>query len=212
MEAKFSNRVKEVISLSREEALRLGHDYIGTEHLILGMISLYHNATQMACVIAAPVVAMLAFFANPVLMAWTGKPNIAHQAAPILALYAIGNGLAWLSSFPYYLQYAKGNLRLHLIGNTVQLLFLVPLIFFAAEHYGPVGTGTVWALSNALFFLIYVPIVHARFIPRTHGSWLYRDILPIIVPVAVAGELLSFNRPSGEAYSDRLVESAVSSH
>ncbi|MFN5170500.1 MAG: ATP-dependent Clp protease ATP-binding subunit [Cyclobacteriaceae bacterium] len=38
MEAKFSNRVKEVISLAREEALRLGHDYIGTEHLILGMI------------------------------------------------------------------------------------------------------------------------------------------------------------------------------
>ena len=38
MEAKFSNRVKEVISLSREEALRLGHDYIGCEHLVLGMI------------------------------------------------------------------------------------------------------------------------------------------------------------------------------
>ena len=38
MEAKFSNRVKEVISLSREEALRLGHSYIGTEHLLLGMI------------------------------------------------------------------------------------------------------------------------------------------------------------------------------
>ena len=38
MEAKFSTRVKDVISLAREEALRLGHDYIGTEHLILGMI------------------------------------------------------------------------------------------------------------------------------------------------------------------------------
>lgn len=38
MDAKFSNRVKEVISLSREEALRLGHDYIGTEHLLLGTI------------------------------------------------------------------------------------------------------------------------------------------------------------------------------
>jgi len=37
-EARFSNRVKEVISLSREEALRLGHDYIGAEHLLLGMI------------------------------------------------------------------------------------------------------------------------------------------------------------------------------
>ena len=38
MEAKFSPRVKDVITFSREEALRLGHDYIGTEHLMLGMI------------------------------------------------------------------------------------------------------------------------------------------------------------------------------
>lgn len=38
MEAKFSPRVKDVITYSREEALRLGHDYIGTEHLLLGLI------------------------------------------------------------------------------------------------------------------------------------------------------------------------------
>ena len=38
MEAKFSPRVKDVISFSREEALRLGHEYIGTEHLLLGLI------------------------------------------------------------------------------------------------------------------------------------------------------------------------------
>ena len=37
-EAKFSNRVKEVLSLSREEALRLGHSYIGAEHLLLGIL------------------------------------------------------------------------------------------------------------------------------------------------------------------------------
>ncbi len=35
---KFSPKVKEVISNSREEALRLGHDYIGTEHLLLGIM------------------------------------------------------------------------------------------------------------------------------------------------------------------------------
>ncbi len=38
MEAKFSLQVKEIISLSREEAVRLGHEYVGTEHLILGII------------------------------------------------------------------------------------------------------------------------------------------------------------------------------
>ncbi len=40
MEGNFSNRVRDVIQFSREEALRLGHDYIGTEHLILGVIRL----------------------------------------------------------------------------------------------------------------------------------------------------------------------------
>lgn len=38
MEGKFSPRVKEVIQYSREEAIRLGHGYIGTEHLLLGML------------------------------------------------------------------------------------------------------------------------------------------------------------------------------
>ncbi len=38
MEAKFSPRVKDVIAFSKEEALRLTHDFIGTEHLLLGLI------------------------------------------------------------------------------------------------------------------------------------------------------------------------------
>jgi ATP-dependent Clp protease ATP-binding subunit ClpC len=38
MDSNFSNRVQDVIRLSREEAIRLGHDYIGTEHLLLGII------------------------------------------------------------------------------------------------------------------------------------------------------------------------------
>ena len=38
MDSNFSPKVKEVISYSREEALRLGNDFIGTEHLLLGLI------------------------------------------------------------------------------------------------------------------------------------------------------------------------------
>jgi len=38
MDSNFSPKVKEVISFSREEALRLGNDFIGTEHLLLGLI------------------------------------------------------------------------------------------------------------------------------------------------------------------------------
>ena len=38
MDNNFSAQVKEIISYSREEALRLGNDFIGTEHLVLGLI------------------------------------------------------------------------------------------------------------------------------------------------------------------------------
>ena len=39
MNRKFSPKVKQIISHSREEAVRLGHDFIGTEHLLLGVIN-----------------------------------------------------------------------------------------------------------------------------------------------------------------------------
>ena len=38
MDDNFSPRVKDVISYSKEEALRLGHGSIGTEHLMLGIL------------------------------------------------------------------------------------------------------------------------------------------------------------------------------
>ncbi|MFP4447649.1 MAG: ATP-dependent Clp protease ATP-binding subunit [Bacteroidales bacterium] len=38
MDAKFSQRIKDVLTFSKEEAIRLGNAYIGTEHLLLGML------------------------------------------------------------------------------------------------------------------------------------------------------------------------------
>ncbi len=38
MDSKFSPRIKDVLTYSREEAIRLGNDHIGTEHLFLGIL------------------------------------------------------------------------------------------------------------------------------------------------------------------------------
>ena len=38
MRNNFTSRVQKVIRYSKEEAMRLGHDYIGTEHLLLGIL------------------------------------------------------------------------------------------------------------------------------------------------------------------------------
>jgi len=38
MDAKFSQRIRDILAYSKEEAIRLGNDYIGTEHLFLGIL------------------------------------------------------------------------------------------------------------------------------------------------------------------------------
>ena len=38
MDAKFSQRIKDVLAYSKEEAVRLGNSFIGTEHLFLGIL------------------------------------------------------------------------------------------------------------------------------------------------------------------------------
>ena len=38
MNSNFTDRVRKVLSLAREEATRLRHDYVGTEHILLGLI------------------------------------------------------------------------------------------------------------------------------------------------------------------------------
>src|SRR3972149_3518837 len=38
MDAKFSQRIRDVLAFSKEEAIRLGNSFIGTEHLFLGIL------------------------------------------------------------------------------------------------------------------------------------------------------------------------------
>jgi O-antigen/teichoic acid export membrane protein len=168
---------------------------LAAERDAAGVARLYSHATQTFFVVVAPAVVGLCFFAEQILRAWTGNPQIAHNAAPILCLYAIGNGWAALCSFPYYLQYAKGDLRLHFIGNAVMIIFFVPLVILAAERYGAVGTGAVWATMNGLYALGWVPIIHARVFKGQHWKWMTQDVAPIIVPTVLAGWLLAMFVP-----------------
>jgi O-antigen/teichoic acid export membrane protein len=160
---------------------------------------LYANATQTVGIFVFPAVSALVFLGGPVFRAWTGHADIARQAAPIVALYAVGNGAVALGSFAYYVQYAKGNLRLHFIGNAVMLVVLIPAFIWGAIHYGPLGTGAAWAAANSLFVLFWVPVIHARFLPGRHWDWVWRNILPIGVPTLLVCWLLSLvvTWPSG---------------
>ncbi|MEX8499565.1 oligosaccharide flippase family protein [Leptothrix ochracea] len=156
------------------------------QHDEQGLIDLYRKATQWVAVIALPVALMLACFAEPLLWAWTGNATTAAHAAPILSLYALGNGILALGAFPYYLQFAKGDVRLHLLGNVLFVVVLIPTVIWATLNFGATGAGWAWLGANAAYFLFWVPLVHRRFAPGLHGRWLFQDVGPVALVTAVA--------------------------
>lgn len=147
----------------------------------VGLVRLYRHATQLVGIISISAALVLAFFAEEILWAWTGNADVARNAAPILRLYAIGNGILALGAFPYYLQYAKGDMKLHLFGNILFVVLLIPSLIYATIRVGAVGAGYAWVSANAIYFLVWVPRVHRRFVKDLHWRWVRRDIAPIIL-------------------------------
>lgn len=141
--------------------------------------ALYGRYTQITCLAMFPAAFTLAACAVPVLLAWTGRADLAESAAPILGLYSLGNALMGVTAFGYYIQYAKGNIRLHLIGNAVFATLYLPAVLAAANFYGALGASAAWLMMNALYLFCWLPLIHRHLIPGAHSRWLSRDVLPI---------------------------------
>jgi O-antigen/teichoic acid export membrane protein len=139
---------------------------------------LYRQATQIGGVLAWSVAAWLAFHAESVLWVWTGQSDWAEQWAPVVVMYALGNAALALSAFPFYLQLAHGQLRLHVIGTGCMAILLVPVVWWAADAWGAPGASAAWLGANLMYLLLWTPLSHRRFAPGLHRSWLLDDVLP----------------------------------
>jgi O-antigen/teichoic acid export membrane protein len=149
------------------------------------LLQLYRRASQLVVGVVGPVALFLFFFGEHAIWAWTGDRETAHRTAETLGLYAIGNGLLALAAFPYYLQFAKGDLRLHLIGNLLFAAIYLPILYYLVLRAGVTGAGYAWILANALPLLLWTPVVHRRFMPTAHMRWLILDLLPVLAVPAL---------------------------
>lgn len=145
------------------------------------LLDLYSKASQFVTVISLSVALMVGLYAEPLIYAWAGNHEAAEWGAKILIWFALGNGLLSISAFQYYLQTAFGELKLHVIGSTVSAIIQVPLIYYAATNYGAIGAGIAWFSFRVIWFLIWFPIVHTKFVPGFHLNWLFKEILPIVL-------------------------------
>ncbi len=145
------------------------------------MIDLYHKATQLGAIVVLAVSGMVAVFSYELLYSWTGNIEASQWAAPILFWYALGNGVVSLLSFQYYMQYAHGNLKYHVKGNTYFGFIQIIVIILAVHFYGALGAGITWFGLQTFFLLWWPGFIHSKFAPGIHKDWVFKDILPILL-------------------------------
>ncbi len=153
------------------------------------ILLLYRTSTKFIGAVTIPASLALAFFAQPILFIWTGDNEIASKTAKVLSLYSIGNCFLVFNAFPYYLQYAYGNLRLHLIGSILFVLFFLPTLIYYSGQYGAVGASWSWMLANFICFIFWVAFLHKQLSPGLHLKWLFNDVgfsLICCLPFAIA--------------------------
>lgn len=171
-----------VISGPVSSALMPRMSFLHSQNKRSELLEIYKQSTQVVAVISGSVAITLITMSNHLLFSWTGDLELAHKAAPILSLYAAGNLFLCNAAFIYYLQYAKGNLKYHLQGNILLVIFLIPNIIFFSKSYGAIGAGWVWLVMNVIYFALWVAYVHSKLEPGLHIYWLKNDVLIILVP------------------------------
>ena len=145
------------------------------------MLLLYRKSTQFMSVIMFSLTGIVAMFSTELLYVWTGDMTAAEWAGPILFWYALGNGVMAISAFQYYLQFAHGKLRMHVIYNTISASVQIPVIIYAVYEWGAIGVALTWFILRLVSFVIWTPIVHYKFAPGIHKGWLFKDVLPFLV-------------------------------
>lgn len=155
------------------------------------LINLYRTTTQFVVAFLAAAAGLMALFAEPILLAWTGEPEAGRRAASLLCWYTLGNGVAALLSIPFMLQFARGDLRLHVLGTAIFAVVWIPCVWIVILNFGPVGAGIAWLVANLIFLLIWVPRVHARVAPSLTHTWLIKDVASIVGAVGLMLILLS---------------------
>jgi len=158
------------------------------------MIALYKKGTQFVAVAGFAASGTVAFFSTELLYAWTGNIEAANWAGPILFWYALGNGMLMVLAFQFYLQFAYGNLKYHIRGNTIFGLIQILVMIMAVYAYGALGAAIAWFLLQAIFLLFWPAYIHSKFASGIHKEWFFKDVLPMMLSSLILLSLIkSYN-------------------
>ncbi len=155
----------------------------------------YHFFSQVVAIVVLPLAALLVFFPTEVLTVWTRDTRLAHDAAPVLSLRAIGTVLNALLHVPHVVQLASGWSTLGAGVNATAALAMAPVIVIMSLRWGGAGAALAWAVLNLGVFILFMRRMHQRIWPGALTSW-YAHILRPTAAVAVVGALARVTMPA----------------
>jgi O-antigen/teichoic acid export membrane protein len=148
----------------------------------------YHTATQVVAVLVLPLAAVVGCFSEEIARIWLHDRELAAQVAPLASLLVLGTCLNGLMNIPFALQLAHGRTAIGLVINLCLLVFLVPSIIYATSHFGARGGAAMWAVANALYLAVGLPVTHGYLLGGEIKEWLLGDILsPLLIAISVVG-------------------------
>lgn len=163
----------------------------------------YIRFTRAVALVVFPIGFTLTAVSEEILRVWTGDNSMSAAAAPITSVYSLGNMALSMSAFGFYLQFAVGRLRLHVLASVFMALILVPMQVAFAIRWGGEGAAAVWASVNLLYLMGWMPIVHRVHLRGAHRQWFFHGVLvPGLVvgaPVCIATVIIQSVAPLPDA-------------
>lgn len=135
------------------------------------VIRRYRIAAQLSALFLMPAVAVCTIMPQSLLFAWTGNLVLAADVGPLLRLLSVGVAFNSLLQVPFALQLAYGWTSLGLKVNLVAAALLVPVEYFAAQHFGPIGAAATWATVNAALLPTVIVLMHRRLLNTERREW-----------------------------------------
>ena len=164
----------------------------------------YHQASQLVAVVVASAASFVFAFAAPLLLAWSGKADVALHAGPLLRILIVASSFHCLMYIPYMLQLAAGWSRLAVVVNSATACVYLPLLWWAASRHGASGAAAALGASNLAALLVTSASMHRRLLRGEWRRWLTRDIMPPAVAAATATFILSLIVPLDQSRIARI--------
>ena len=143
----------------------------------------FTRASQLLSLLVIPFSIWVALYSKQLLWFWTRDEAVAASAELPLIVLALGSMLYAFMQIPYALQLAHGWTRFSMWQNAIAVVFMVPLTYYLATHYGLSGSALPWLILNTTYIVICSPFIFRKLNVKPVRTW-YTEA--IFIPVAIA--------------------------